>query len=165
MPEISEKKLSPVLENYLRIIFIEENRHGTARAADIACAAGVSRSTVTSALKSLRSLGAVEYTPYGPVHLTELGSSLAGRIFHRHSIFKAFLSSILHIDDGEADKAACGLEHAVPDHIIRKLGCFILYMESQGLPDSRWEEAYERDRDTILSAMRSTSPCGEKQDR
>ena len=158
MPEIFDEKLSPVLENYLKIIFVEESLHGTARAADIARAAGVSRSTVTSALKALKSLGALEYTPYGPVRLTMQGASLARRLFHRHSIFKKFFSSILHINDAEADKTACALAHAVPDDIIRKLGCFILYMESHSLPDSHWEEAYASNRDTILSAIRSSSP-------
>mgnify|MGYP000903517178 CR=1 FL=1 len=48
------KALSPALENYLEIIFLEEAREGAARASSIADAAGVSRSTVTSTLKVLK---------------------------------------------------------------------------------------------------------------
>ena len=47
------RQLSPVLENYLEIIFHQEIREGAARASSIAEAAGVSRSTVTSTLKAL----------------------------------------------------------------------------------------------------------------
>ena len=39
------RQLSPVLENYLEIIFHQEIREGAARASSIAEAAGVSRST------------------------------------------------------------------------------------------------------------------------
>ena len=53
------RQLSPVLENYLEIIFHQEIREGAARASSIAEAAGVSRSTVTSTLKALKSMGYV----------------------------------------------------------------------------------------------------------
>ena len=65
------RQLSPVLENYLEIIFYQEIREGAARASSIAEAAGVSRSTVTSTLKALKSMGYVDYEPYSLVHLTE----------------------------------------------------------------------------------------------
>ena len=48
------RQLSPVLENYLEIIFYQEIHEGAARASSIAEAAGVSRSTVTSTLKTLK---------------------------------------------------------------------------------------------------------------
>ena len=87
------RQLSPVLENYLEIIFHQEIREGAARASSIAEAAGVSRSTVTSTLKALKSMGYVDYEPYSLVHLTEAGMHI-GRISppaHRHSgIFPAY---------------------------------------------------------------------------
>ena len=58
---VADKKLSPILENYLEIIFLHELRDGAARASDVAGAAGVTRSTVTSALKTLQKTGYVEY--------------------------------------------------------------------------------------------------------
>ena len=67
------RQLSPVLENYLEIIFHQEIREGAARASSIAEAAGVSRATVTSTLKALKSMGYVDYEPYSLVHLTEAG--------------------------------------------------------------------------------------------
>ena len=58
---ISERALTPSLENYLKIIYREELAGGAAQASTIADAAGVSRATVTSTLKALRSLGLIEY--------------------------------------------------------------------------------------------------------
>ena len=55
------RQLSPVLENYLEIIFYQEIHEGAARASSIAEAAGVSRSTVTSTLKTLKEMGYVDY--------------------------------------------------------------------------------------------------------
>ena len=49
--QTEHKALSPALENYLEIIFLEEAREGAARVSAIADAAGVSRSTVTTMLK------------------------------------------------------------------------------------------------------------------
>lgn len=72
------RQLSPVLENYLEIIFHQEIREGAARASSIAEAAGVSRSTVTSTLKALKSMGYVDYEPYSLVHLTEAGMHIGG---------------------------------------------------------------------------------------
>lgn len=88
------RQLSPVLENYLEIIFHQEIREGAARASSIAEAAGVSRSTVTSTLKALKSMGYVDYEPYSLVHLTEAGMHIGRDIAHpahRHSgIFPAY---------------------------------------------------------------------------
>ena len=83
------RQLSPVLENYLEIIFHQEIREGAARASSIAEAAGVSRSTVTSTLKALKSMGYVDYEPYSLVHLTEAGMHIGRDIAHRHIVIQA----------------------------------------------------------------------------
>ena len=88
--QTEQKTLSPSLENYLEIIFLEEAKTGAARASAIADAANVSRSTVTSTLKVLRSMGLVEYEPYSLIHLTEEGRVIGRDIAHRHIIFREF---------------------------------------------------------------------------
>ena len=89
------RQLSPVLENYLEIIFHQEIREGAARASSIAEAAGVSRSTVTSTLKALKSMGYVDYEPYSLVHLTEAGMHIGRDIAHRHIVIQEFFQHIL----------------------------------------------------------------------
>ena len=122
--EQEKKTLSPALENYLEIIFLEEARDGAARASSIADAAKVSRSTVTSTLKTLKSMGLVEYEPYSLVHLTKEGRVIGRDITHRHVIFREFFEQVLQLDHEEADAVACELEHVVPAPVIRRWGQF-----------------------------------------
>ncbi len=135
------KPLSPSLENYLEIIFMEEARQGAARASSIAEAAGVSRSTVTSTLKALKRMGLVEYAPYSLVHLTEEGRAIGRDIAHRHFIFREFFLHILQLEEKQADAVACELEHVVPPHVIRRWGQFILYLRGKDFWQN-WQEEY-----------------------
>lgn len=138
------------------IIFLEEAENGSARASSIAEAAGVTRPTVTSALRTLKSMGMVEYSPYSPIRLTEKGRAIGRDISHRHLIFREFFRSILLIEGDEAEKTACELEHIVPESIIRRLGQFVLHMQSRGLPGN-WLEEYMSNRDAILSRRIGTA--------
>lgn len=96
---MTEKKLSPVLENYLEIIFLHELRDGAARASDVADAAGVTRSTVTSALKALQRMGYVEYEPYSLIHLTRDGMRVGRELAHRHIVLQEFFQHVLQLDE------------------------------------------------------------------
>ena len=107
------RQLSPVLENYLEIIFHQEIREGAARASSIAEAAGVSRSTVTSTLKALKSMGYVDYEPYSLVHLTEAGMHIGRDIAHRHIVIQEFFQHILQLEPNVSNDVACELEHVI----------------------------------------------------
>lgn len=52
----------------------------------------MSRSTVTSTLKALKSMGYVDYEPYSLVHLTEAGMHIGRDIAHRHIVIQEFSS-------------------------------------------------------------------------
>ena len=125
------RQLSPVLENYLEIIFHQEIREGAARASSIAEAAGVSRSTVTSTLKALKSMGYVDYEPYSLVHLTEAGMHIGRDIAHRHIVIQEFFQHILQLEPNVSNDVACELEHVIPPDVIRRLGQFVLYLRSR----------------------------------
>lgn len=139
-----ERQLSPVLENYLEIIFRQETSEGAARASAIAETAGVSRSTVTSALKSLKAMGYVDYEPYSLIHLTETGLEVGRDIAHRHMVFQEFFEHILQLDARTASDVACELEHVVPPEVIRRVGQFVLYLSSHRDVWEHWQEEYQR---------------------
>lgn len=149
------KALSPALENYLEIIFLEEAREGAARVSAIAGAAGVSRSTVTTMLKVLKSLGLVDYQPYGLIHLTEAGRGIGRDIAHRHIIFREFFLQVLQIEESEADAVACELEHVVPPDVIRRWGQFVLYLRGRDFWKN-WQEDYRKERASLVGAMNET---------
>lgn len=149
------KPLSPALENYLEIIFLEEAKDGAARASSIADAAGVSRSTVTSTLKSLKAMGLVEYEPYSLIHLTEEGRVIGRDITHRHIIFREFFLQVLQLEEAQADAVACELEHVVPPHVIRRWGQFVLYLRNRDFW-KKWREEYQAERTQLLRTMAGT---------
>lgn len=154
MPEDKERRLSPALENYLEIIFYEETKTGAARASSIATAAGVSRSTVTSALKVLKQLGYIEYAPYSLIRLTEEGMVIGRDIAHRHIIFQEFFQHVLQLETGLSNTVACELEHVVPPDVIRRLGQFVLYLRSREESWLNWREEYKAIRREHVRSVR-----------
>lgn len=143
MPE-NRPVLSSTQEDYLESIFKLEETLGAARSRDIAEDLGVSRSTVTSALKGLAARGLVEYEPYSLVRLTEAGKVIARDIAHRHFILGEFFHRVLQLEPEHADAVACKVEHAVDQDVIKRLGQFVLYIERSGLPWQNWRQEYAR---------------------
>lgn len=137
------RELSAALENYLEIIFRLETSEGAARAGAIAEAAGVSRSTVTSALKALKGLGLVEYAPYSLIHLTDEGLAIGRDVAHRHFVFQEFLENILQVDPAIADDTACMLEHVVPPDVVKRLGQFVLFLKTRHGMWENWQKLYK----------------------
>ena len=148
------RQLSPVLENYLEIIFYQEIHEGAARASSIAEAAGVSRSTVTSTLKTLKEMGYVDYEPYSLIHLTEAGMHIGRDVAHRHIVIQEFLQHVLQLEAAFSSNVACELEHVLPPEVIRRLGQFVLYMQSREETWKDWREDYKK-----CATPRPCSPC------
>ena len=147
---LAERSLTPSLENYLKIIFQEELEGGLAHASAIADAAGVSRATVTSTLKALRSLGLVEYEAYSPIKLTEEGRRIGRDLMHRHLIFREFFQHVLQFDEAQADAIAGEVGSAMPRHVVRRCGRFVLSMQKKKAAWSNWQEEYDKERDGLL---------------
>ncbi len=138
-----EINISSTLENYIEIIFCEESTQGAARASTIAEKANVSRSTVTSALKTLKAMDLVVYEPYSLIHLTDEGRKIGRDLNHRHDIFKDFFQNILQLTDKEADDVACELEHVVPLEATRRLGQFLVFLKNKGEFVDSWQNEYK----------------------
>ena len=66
-------ELSASLEDYVEAIFNLVGESKVARCKDIAQSLGVSRSSVTGALRLLKDKGLANYEPYGYVTLTDDG--------------------------------------------------------------------------------------------
>ena len=151
----AERSLTPSLENYLKIIFREELEGGTAHASAIADAAGVSRATVTSTLKALRSLGLVEYEAYSPIKLTEEGRRIGRDLMHRHIVFREFFQHVLQFDEVQADAIAGEIGSSMPRHVVRRCGRFVLYMQKNKDLWKDWQTSYEQEREALLAELAS----------
>ncbi|PKL50381.1 MAG: metal-dependent transcriptional regulator [Planctomycetes bacterium HGW-Planctomycetes-1] len=116
-----KKKLSASLEDYLEAIYNLICRHKVARSKDIAESLGVSRASVTGALKLLNSKGLVDHQPYGFIGLTEKGRQQAQFVVYRHNVLETFFVNVLGVEKQIAEKAACKAEHALGQAVISKL--------------------------------------------
>lgn len=117
--------LSESLEDYLEAIKHIEEEKRAARPKDIARHLGVSPPSVTAALQNLGARGLVNYHPYDLVTLTPRGRRVARDVIRRHEGLRRFFVDILQIDDEEADRVACDMEHAIPPQVMDRLLTFI----------------------------------------
>lgn len=124
--------LSASLEDYLEAIFNLARESNIARSKDIAKLLGVSRASVTGALRVLKKKGLANYKPYDYVTLTETGRVAAAEIARKHRILKSFFIKVLGVEPDVAQQAACRTEHALGPGVIGRLMCFIEFVTHSG---------------------------------
>jgi len=125
--KVSEK-LSASLEDYLEAIYHLTAGQGVARSKDIAEAMGVSRASVTGALKALSEKELVHYQPYGFATLTEDGQQIARQVVRRHEVLTRFFEDLLGAKASTAQAAACRAEHTLGPEITARLMAFIEFV-------------------------------------
>jgi DtxR family Mn-dependent transcriptional regulator len=118
-------KLSASLEDYLEAIYNLAGEKNITRSKDIAKQLGVSRASVTGALRELKKKGLCNYKPYDYISLTKSGQNAAAEIANKHEILKSFFTDVLSIKPDAAQEAACKAEHTLGPEIIAKLLSFI----------------------------------------
>ena len=121
MPTAKDNDLSASLEDYLEAILNLADESNVARSRDIAAMLGVSKASVTGALRLLKEKGLVNYKPYNYVTLTKAGGSAAAEVVRKHDILKSFFVNVLSIDKDTAQRAACKAEHALGPQVIARI--------------------------------------------
>jgi DtxR family Mn-dependent transcriptional regulator len=120
--------LSASLEDYLEAIYNLTSSSKVARSKDIAEVLGVSKASVTGALRVLKEKALANYKPYGFVTLTEKGQAAAAEIARKHDILKSFMVGVLGVDAHTAQRAACKAEHTLGPKVISRLLNFIEFV-------------------------------------
>ena len=121
--------LSASVEDYLEaIVNLSEGGARTVRSTDIASQLGVSKASVTGALRLLRDKGLALYQPYGAVTLTALGQRLGEEVVQRHRVLTSFFEIVLGVDPEQAQEAACRVEHVVNPKILIRLTRFVEFV-------------------------------------
>jgi DtxR family Mn-dependent transcriptional regulator len=128
MVTAKSNNLSASLEDYLEAIFNLADNSSMARSKDIAKLLGVSRSSVTGALRVLKEKKLANYKPYDSVTLTKAGRTAATEIVRKHNILKSFFINILGIETDIAQQAACKAEHTLGTDVIARLLSFIEFV-------------------------------------
>src|SRR5207248_2067763 len=112
---------SEVISRYLEAIYYMWSEGEPLRSARLADWLGVSRPTVTIALRRMARDGLVKLTRTKDIELTPKGMAQAESIVRRHRIMERWLTDGLHLDWVVADEEAARLEHAVSDVVERAL--------------------------------------------
>ncbi len=130
MTEDTGNQLSQSLEEYLEAIFIISKNKKTVRVKDVVEYLQVKAASVIGALKKLTKFGYIEHEHYGYIELTDSGIAKADNIYTKHQVLFKFLSSVLGVTEGTAEKDACSLEHHISNETLKRLIHFINYMET-----------------------------------
>ncbi len=137
-----DESLSASLEHYLEAIFHIESKKQAARAKDIGERLQVKGASVTAALRILAQKKLINYAPYDLITLTTKGRAIAENIVHRHATLQHFLVNVLAIDEKEAEKAACKIEHDISNTVVERLTQFIKFLEACPLKGKGWLKGF-----------------------
>ena len=99
-------------EDYLEMILRLTEEKGYARSVDIAMGLGVSKPSVSVAMKQLREGNYIVMDKDNYISLTDTGMEIAHRIYERHKVLTRMLTMI-GVDEKTAEDDACKVEHDI----------------------------------------------------
>ena len=112
-------KQSRQVEDYLKTIYrLQEN--DLVRGVDIARELGVTKPTVSVALKKLENSGLITIHLSRSVELTQDGERIAREVTERYDTLFGLLTD-LGVDEQTAHKDACRMEHGISDRSLSAL--------------------------------------------
>ncbi|MAF26748.1 MAG: metal-dependent transcriptional regulator [Gemmatimonadota bacterium] len=144
----SQKEITHSMAHYLQAVAALKREKGHARVGDIAGKLGVSKSGVTSMLRSLQGRGLVDHERYGCVELTTEGVRFARQTEANRRILTVFFSEILGVTPRAADEDACMIEHLVSPEAMNQLLRLTTLVQSDDPVATAFREAFREYRQT-----------------
>ncbi|MBR6570269.1 MAG: winged helix-turn-helix transcriptional regulator [Clostridia bacterium] len=111
-------------EDYLETILMFCKERGFARSVDIATHLGVSKPSVSFAMKRLRENGYILMGDDNRITLTDEGEAIACRILERHDLLITMLMR-LGVSEETARVDACKIEHDLSDETMQAIRQFL----------------------------------------
>ena len=99
-------------EDYLESILMLKEKNGYVRSIDVATELGVTRPSVSYAMKRLRENGYILFDESDRISLTDKGLEIAEKIYTRHKVLTKILLDI-GVDEETAREDACKIEHDI----------------------------------------------------
>lgn len=115
-------------EDYLEAVLALEEKLERIRITDVALHLGVTKPSVSRAMKVLQNDGYIHQESYGDIFLTEKGRVKASQVYSRHKLLTSFLRDVLGVAPEVAVEDACLIEHDISAETMEKL---IAFMESR----------------------------------
>ena len=117
-------KIKESAENYLETILMLKKEKGYVRSIDIANELGVTKPSVSVAMKSFREEGYITVDETGGISLTEKGMEIANKVYEKHEIIAKALMAI-GVSEKTAYEDSCKIEHDISNETFEKLKDFI----------------------------------------
>ena len=112
--------LTSSMEDYLEAVLVLQQKHGYIRCVDVAGYLGVTKPSVSRALKELSKKKCLIKKDDGTLSLTEQGRQIAQQIYEKHQFFtKQLIEAGVPRDIAVQD--ACRLEHVISETSFNKL--------------------------------------------
>ena len=112
--------LTSSMEDYLEAVLVLQKQKGYARCVDVSEFLGVTKPSVSRAVKELSKKKCLLKKDDGTLSLTEQGQSIAKQIYEKHRFFtKQLIKAGVPCDIAEAD--ACRLEHVISETSFARL--------------------------------------------
>ena len=143
-------RLTARVEDYLEAILEIEMSGEVATVTQIAKNLGVTKATVTAALKRLKIVELLEHERYGDVILTEEGRKRALVVYRRHEFLTDFFVRILGFSRKRAQQVACVMEHEIDEVTEKRLAAFTDAISVADRKNEPWVEA-------LLAKLNDTS--------
>ncbi len=120
---MNREKLTPAIEDYLKIIFELVSRYGKASTTQIAEAMNVKPASVTGMVQKLATTDPplVEYQKHRGVLLTPAGERVALEILRHHRLLEHFLHETLGFSWDQVHEEADRLEHVISEEFEERL--------------------------------------------
>ena len=110
-------------EDYLESILILHKSKGFARSVDIAKELGVTKPSVSNAMKRLRKKGMIYSSDKGHIFFTDAGKAVAEKVYSKHNLIKKMLIG-MGVNEKRAAREACVIEHVISDETYECISTF-----------------------------------------
>lgn len=111
-------------EDYLEMILMIREQKGYVRSVDVAQALGVTKPSVSVAMKKLRENGYITFDKDNYLLLTVAGEKVARHMYERHKTLTGLLMR-LGVSDETAKEDACKIEHDISDETFEAIRSYI----------------------------------------
>lgn len=108
-------------EDYLRALYVLEERHGEIKSKDISDYLKVSKPSVTEMVDKLQQEGLVTQKKYSNIRFTPKGRRAATKLTSKHRIIELFLTKTLRLNPNKVHHEAHLLEHAFSNKSIVRI--------------------------------------------
>ncbi|BAP85065.1 Cro/Cl family transcriptional regulator [Paucilactobacillus hokkaidonensis JCM 18461] len=119
--------MTPIKEDYLKIIFELGGVHKKVSNKGIALSLGIAAGSVTEMITKLTEEKLVSHEPYASISLTKKGLRYATELVRKHRLWESFLVQKLHYDLPDVHPEAEVLEHETSDRLANSLDEFLQY--------------------------------------